>query len=148
MQMGLAELILDSTNICICCSTILASVRPASTLTVPVWSAIFQALPQMTLRQLPSNSRLPGIKILPANIDATVCVVPRQDGAMSAGTKESDMYTMRGKRNQKIGGELCDQVEVVHEDDESVLDPLLNALCFGCKNTDSASTDDPSSGRQ
>jgi len=41
---------------------------------------------------------------------------------------------------------VCDQVEVVHEDDESVLDPLLNAICFGCKNTDSASTDDPSSG--
>ncbi|KAK1766374.1 hypothetical protein QBC33DRAFT_453155, partial [Phialemonium atrogriseum] len=41
-----------------------------------------------------------------------------------------------GKRNQ---------VEVVPEDDESVLDPLLNAPCFGCKNNDSASTDDPSS---
>ncbi|KAK0610434.1 hypothetical protein B0T17DRAFT_500065, partial [Bombardia bombarda] len=38
------------------------------------------------------------------------------------------------------------QVEVARKDDESVLDPLLNALCFGCKNTDSASTGDPSSG--
>ncbi|KAK0724750.1 hypothetical protein B0H67DRAFT_483193, partial [Lasiosphaeris hirsuta] len=39
------------------------------------------------------------------------------------------------------------QVEVAHKDDESVLDPLLNAPCFGCKNTDSASTTyDPSSG--
>ncbi|KAK0750397.1 hypothetical protein B0T18DRAFT_321918, partial [Schizothecium vesticola] len=32
------------------------------------------------------------------------------------------------------------QVEVAHKDDESVLDPLLNAPCFGCKNTDSSST--------
>ncbi|KAK4216398.1 hypothetical protein QBC37DRAFT_279503, partial [Rhypophila decipiens] len=38
------------------------------------------------------------------------------------------------------------QVEVARKDDESVLDPLLNAPCFGCKNTDSASKGDPSSG--
>ncbi|KAH8891680.1 hypothetical protein GQ53DRAFT_648507, partial [Thozetella sp. PMI_491] len=30
------------------------------------------------------------------------------------------------------------QVEVAHADDESVLDPLLNAPRFGCKNSDSA----------
>ncbi len=30
------------------------------------------------------------------------------------------------------------QVEVAYADDESVLDPLLNAPCFGCKNNDSA----------
>jgi hypothetical protein len=56
------------------------------------------------------------------------------------------MLHSRGKENCETGREKCDQVEVVHEDDESVLDPLLNALCFGCKNTDSASTDDPSTG--
>ncbi len=27
---------------------------------------------------------------------------------------------------------------MAHVDDESVLDPLLNAPCFGCKNSDSA----------
>jgi hypothetical protein len=30
---------------------------------------------------------------------------------------------------------MC-QVEVAHQDVESVLDPLLNAPCFGCKNSD------------
>lgn len=29
------------------------------------------------------------------------------------------------------------QVEMAHQDVESVLDPLLNAPCFGCKNSDS-----------
>nr|CAD60701.1 unnamed protein product [Podospora anserina] len=43
-------------------------------------------------------------------------------------------------------GGYVSQVEVAPRDDESVLDPLLNAPCFGCKNTDSSSTDDPSSG--
>jgi hypothetical protein len=35
-----------------------------------------------------------------------------------------------GEEKKKEGN----QVEVVPEDDESVLDPLLNAPCFGCKN--------------
>ncbi|KAL0467741.1 hypothetical protein QR685DRAFT_425990, partial [Neurospora intermedia] len=43
-------------------------------------------------------------------------------------------------------GGKASQVEWSCVDDESVLSPLLNAPCFGCKNSDSAITGDPSSG--